>query len=47
MEGVVAHFALDSGWAREVREFGEETVHWCAASDDLDAGDQRAGGLDR
>jgi hypothetical protein len=27
MDSVVAHFAQDSGWAGEVREFGEEAVH--------------------
>jgi hypothetical protein len=47
MDSVVAHFALDSGWASEVREFGEEAVDQCAASDGLDAGDQRAGVLGR
>jgi hypothetical protein len=34
------HFALDSGWAGEVREFGEEAVDRCAATDGLDAGHQ-------
>jgi hypothetical protein len=43
----MADFALDSGWAGEVREFGEDVVDRCAASDGLDAGDQRAGGLGR
>jgi hypothetical protein len=38
-------FALDSGWASEVREFGEETVDHCATSNGLDVEDQRAGGL--
>jgi hypothetical protein len=40
MDSVVAHFALDSGWAGEVLEFGEETVNLCAATDGLDAGNQ-------
>jgi hypothetical protein len=43
----MADFALDSGWASEVREFGEDAVDRCAASDVLDAGDQHAGGLGR
>jgi hypothetical protein len=47
MDGVVAHFALDSGGVRGVREFGEEPVDRCAAADGLDAGDLRAGGLGR
>jgi hypothetical protein len=45
MEGVMADFALDFGWASEVREFGEEAVDRCAASYGLDAGDQHAGCL--
>jgi hypothetical protein len=40
MDSVVAHFALDSGWAGEVREFGEEAVERCATTDGLDAGNQ-------
>jgi hypothetical protein len=47
MWSVVAYFALDSVWASEVREFGEESVDRCAASDVLDAGDQRARGFGR
>jgi phage-related minor tail protein len=35
-------FETDSGWASEVREFGEEAVDRCAASVGLDAGDQSA-----
>jgi hypothetical protein len=41
----MADFALDFGWAGEVREFGEDALDRCAASDGLDAGDQHAGGL--
>jgi hypothetical protein len=47
VDSIMADFALDSGWRSEVREFGEEAVDWCAASDGLDAGDQSAGGLGR
>jgi hypothetical protein len=43
----MADIALDSGWAGEVREFDEDAVDRCAASDSLDAEDQRAGGLGR
>jgi hypothetical protein len=39
MDSVVEHFALDSDWAIEVREFGEEAVDRCAASDGLYAWD--------
>jgi hypothetical protein len=45
MDSVVAHFTLDSGWASEVWEFGEEAVDQCAASDGLDAWDQWSGCL--
>jgi hypothetical protein len=38
--GVVAHFMLDSGWASEVREFGEKAIDGCASTDGIDAGDQ-------
>jgi hypothetical protein len=47
MESVVSHFALDPGWASKVREFGEEAVDLCAASDGHDAGVEQAGGLGR
>jgi hypothetical protein len=40
IDSVVAHFALDSSLAGEVREFGEEAVDRCAATDSLDAGNQ-------
>jgi hypothetical protein len=40
MDSVVTHFALDSGWAGEVREFGEEAVDRGAATEGLDAGHQ-------
>jgi hypothetical protein len=43
----MADFALDSGWASEVREFGEDAVDRCAGSDGLYVGDQCAGGLAR
>jgi hypothetical protein len=43
MDNVVEHLALDSGWASEVREFGEETVDRCAVTDGLHALDQGAG----
>jgi hypothetical protein len=46
MNVVVAHFALDSGGASEVREFGE-VIDRCTATDGLNAGDQRAGCLGR
>jgi hypothetical protein len=45
VDRVVTDFALDSGWTREIRELGEETVERCAANDGLNAGDHRAGGL--
>jgi hypothetical protein len=38
VDGVVAHFTLNSGRPGEVREFGEEAVDWCAGTDNLDAG---------
>jgi hypothetical protein len=38
MDRVVAHFPVDSGWAGEVRDFGEEAVDRWAATDGLDAG---------
>jgi hypothetical protein len=38
VEGVVAHFALNSGGPSEIRDFGEEAVDRCAATDGLDAG---------
>jgi hypothetical protein len=47
VDGVVAHFALDSGWTSKVREFGEKAVDRCAVADGLDSGDQRAGCLSR
>jgi hypothetical protein len=47
VDSIMAVFALDSGWAGEVRESGEDAIDRCAASDGLDAGDQRAGGLGR
>lgn len=37
MDGVVAHLALDSGGAGEVREFGEEAVERRAGIDGLDS----------
>jgi hypothetical protein len=43
----MADFALDSGWASEFREFGEDAVDRCDDSDGLDAGNSRAGGLGR
>jgi hypothetical protein len=39
MGSIVALFVLDSGWASKVREFGEEAVNRCAASDGLHAWD--------
>jgi hypothetical protein len=47
VDSIMADFALDSGWAGEVREFGEDAFDRRATSDGLDAGDQRAGGLGR
>jgi hypothetical protein len=47
MDSVVAYFALDFGWASEVREFGEEAVDWCAVIDGLHAWDQCAPCLGR
>jgi hypothetical protein len=41
----VADFSLYSGGASEVWELGEETVDQYIANDDLNTGDQRAGGL--
>jgi hypothetical protein len=35
----MADIALDSGWAGEFREFGEDAFDRCASSDDRDAGD--------
>jgi hypothetical protein len=43
MDGVVAHLALNSGWAGEVREFGEKAVDRCAVADGLHAWDMCAG----
>jgi hypothetical protein len=45
IDSIMADFAMDSGWAGEVREFGDVAVDRCAPSDGLDAGDRRAGGL--
>jgi hypothetical protein len=45
MHKVMVDFALDFGWASEVQELGKESVDQCAASDGLNAGDQRPGGL--
>jgi hypothetical protein len=39
MNSAVSYFALDSGWAGEVRELGEEAVDRNAASDGLHAWD--------
>jgi hypothetical protein len=47
LDGVMADFALDSGWVSEVRECGEEDVDRCAAIDCLDTGEQRVGSLGR
>jgi hypothetical protein len=35
VNGAVAHFALDSGWAGELREISEEDVDRNAVSDGL------------
>jgi hypothetical protein len=40
VDGVVAHFEMDTGGLSKVREFGEETVDRCAATDALDAGNE-------
>jgi hypothetical protein len=40
VDGVVAHFAMDSGGLTKIRELGEEAVDRCAATDGLDAGNQ-------
>jgi hypothetical protein len=45
MDHVMADFVLDSGWASEVQEFGEEAVYRCAVSDGLNTGDQCVGVL--
>jgi hypothetical protein len=45
--GVVVHFLLNSSGASEVWKLGEEGVDRCTATDDFDAGDKKAGGLDR
>jgi hypothetical protein len=47
MDSVMADLALESVWASEVRDFGEEAVDRCAVSYDLDVGGQRVGGLGR
>jgi hypothetical protein len=39
VNSAVAHFVLDSGWAGELRELGEEAVDRSAVSDDLQARD--------
>jgi hypothetical protein len=36
----MAYFALDSGWAGQVRELGQVTVDRCAVTNDLYARDQ-------
>jgi hypothetical protein len=43
MDSVVAHFALDSGWADKVLEFGEEAVDQCGVTDGLHAWNMCAG----
>jgi hypothetical protein len=45
MHSVIVDFALDSGWASEVRDFGEEAVDRCATTDVLNAREQRVGSL--
>jgi hypothetical protein len=40
MGGAVAHFALDSGEASKVWEFGEEAVDRCPTTDGFDDADQ-------
>jgi hypothetical protein len=40
VDGIVAHFALNSGRPCEVREFSEEAVDRCADTDGLEAGSQ-------
>jgi hypothetical protein len=47
VNGVVAHFPLNSSGASEVRKLGEEGVYLFPDTDDFDAGDPRAGGLGR
>jgi hypothetical protein len=44
-DGIVVYFVLDSCGISEVQEFSEEPVDHCVATDDLDTGDQQAGGL--
>jgi hypothetical protein len=39
MDNAMEHFMLDSGWAGEVWELGEEAVDRSAASDGLHAWD--------
>jgi hypothetical protein len=38
VDSIMADFALNSGWASEVREFGQDAVTRCAASDGLRLG---------
>jgi hypothetical protein len=45
MESVVVHLTLDSGWASEIREFGEEVVDQWAITVGLHTLDQCAGCL--
>jgi hypothetical protein len=47
VEGIVAHFLLNSSGVSEVQKLGEEGVDRCTATDDFDAGDPRAGDLGR
>jgi hypothetical protein len=47
VDGAVAHLALDTCGANEVRKFGEKGVARSTANDDFDAVDTRTVGLGR
>jgi hypothetical protein len=47
VDGVVAHLALDSSGASEVRKLGQQGIDRSTATDDFHAQDQRTGGLGR
>jgi hypothetical protein len=45
MGGIVVHLELNSSGTSDVRELVDEGFNWCTVTYDLDAGDQRPGGL--
>jgi hypothetical protein len=45
MDGIVMNLAFISRRGSEVWKLGENTVYWCTATDDFDAGDPVIGRL--